>query len=240
MLAVLIGLWALAASYMPDYLLPGPALVAQSLTKLLTTPGSFLDIVATTLRVFAGLAAGGLAGMMVGLALGASTRLEALFWPWLSTLGTISSAVWAILALLWFGISWVSTVFVVAMIVLPILAVAALQGARAVDRNLLDVGRTFGLGRLGLAHYVVLPSLVPHLMAGLRSGFSLAWRISVVAEAMGSTAGIGYRLRQAADMVQIEQVFAWAIILIVLMIALEMTLLRPMERRLLSWRPPSR
>jgi NitT/TauT family transport system permease protein len=240
LLAALLMVWTLAAARMPDYLLPGPLLVGRTLVQLLGASDTAFDVLATTFRVFAGLVAGGLLGVAIGLALGASRRLETLFWPWLSAIGAISSAVWAILALLWFGVSWISTAFVVSVCVMPILAVAALQGTRAVDRVWLDMGRGFGLNRLALARKVILPSLVPHLLAGLRAAFSMAWRISVVAEAMGATAGIGFRLRQAADMVRIEQVFAWAILLAALMILLEFLLLRPAERRLLAWRPPGR
>ncbi|MCA1480986.1 ABC transporter permease, partial [Bradyrhizobium sp. NBAIM08] len=47
---------------------------------------------------------------------------------------------------------------------------------------------------------------------------------------------VGYRLRQAADLIQTDQVFAWTITLIAMMTALEMGVLRPLENHLFRWK----
>jgi len=58
-----------------------------------------------------------------------------------------------------------------------------------------------------------------------------------VAETLGSSDGIGYRLRQAADLVQTDQVFAWTVLLITLMLLIESGILKPLERHLFRWKP---
>jgi NitT/TauT family transport system permease protein len=57
-----------------------------------------------------------------------------------------------------------------------------------------------------------------------------------VAETLGASSGIGYRLRQAADLVQTDQVFAWTLTLVALMVALEALVLKPLETRLFAWK----
>ena len=57
-----------------------------------------------------------------------------------------------------------------------------------------------------------------------------------MAESLGASSGIGYRLRQAADLVQTDQVFAWTLTLVVLMIGLETLVLKPTERHLFAWK----
>ena len=61
-------------------------------------------------------------------------------------------------------------------------------------------------------------------------------RVSLVAETLGSSSGVGYRLRQAADLIQTDQVFAWTLTLVVMMAALEMGVLRPLEDHLFRWK----
>ncbi len=70
------------------------------------------------------------------------------------------------------------------------------------------------------------------------SGVSLGFgaRVSLVAESLGASSGIGYRLRQAADLVQTDQVFAWTLTLVVLMLGLESLILKPLERHLFAWK----
>ncbi len=77
---------------------------------------------------------------------------------------------------------------------------------------------------------------VAHFFAGARLAFGFGWRVSLVAETIGSSNGIGYRLRQAADLVQTDQVFAWTVTLVVLMLLLEAGVLKPLERRLFRWK----
>ena len=82
-----------------------------------------------------------------------------------------------------------------------------------------------------------LPSILPHFFSGARLAFGFGWRVSLVAETLGSSDGIGYRLRQAADLVQTDQVFAWTLLLVALMLALEGGILKPLERHLFRWKP---
>ena len=60
--------------------------------------------------------------------------------------------------------------------------------------------------------------------------------MSLVAETLGASSGVGYRLRQASDLIQTDQVFAWTIVQIAMMIVIEVGLLRPLEQHLFRWR----
>src|SRR5262249_60990018 len=81
-----------------------------------------------------------------------------------------------------------------------------------------------------------LPTFLPYFFSGAALAFGFGWRVSLVAETIGSSSGVGYRLRQAADLVRTDQVFAWTLTLVFLMAALEMGVLSPLERHLFRWR----
>jgi NitT/TauT family transport system permease protein len=83
---------------------------------------------------------------------------------------------------------------------------------------------------------IYLPTIMPYFFSGARLAFGFGWRVSLVAETLGASSGTGYRLRQAADLVQTDQVFAWTITMIVMMAALEMGVLKPLENHIFRWR----
>ena len=92
----------------------------------------------------------------------------------------------------------------------------------------------------GTTFKIYLPSILPYLFSGSRLAFGFGWRVSLVAETLGSSSGIGYRIRQAADLLQLAQVFAWTIILVIIMSLLELVVFQPAERYLFRWRREAR
>ena len=82
---------------------------------------------------------------------------------------------------------------------------------------------------------IYLPTILPYFFSGARLAFGFGWRVSLVAETLGASSGVGYRLRQAADLMQTDQVFAWTITMIAMMAALEMGVLKPLENHLFRW-----
>jgi NitT/TauT family transport system permease protein len=233
---LLVAIWWLAALRMPAFVLPGPLKVAEALIALARTQTFFSDLGATLYRVLLGFLLAIAVGAPLGTALGASPRIAAFFEPVLSIINTVSSAIWAVFAIIWFGISNATTVFVVFMTAMPLILTNVWQGARTVDAQHVELARSFHMSRLQIMRKIFVPTILPHLFAGARLAFGFGWRVSLVAETIGSSNGIGYRLRQAADLVQTDQVFAWTVTLVVLMLVLEAGVLKPLERRLFRWK----
>lgn len=236
LLGLLIALWWYGASRVPDFVLPGPAKVLDALGQLVQRETFLTDVKATMGRVGAGFLLAVIVGTPLGLALGGIRVLAQFFEPILAVLNTVSSAIWAIVAIIWFGISDATTVFVVFMTAMPLILTNVWQGAKAVDRQFIELARAFRFSRPAILLKVSLPSIMPHFFSGARLAFGFGWRVSLVAETLGSSDGIGYRLRQAADLVQSDQVFAWTVLLVGLMLLLEAGVLKPLERWLFRWK----
>lgn len=238
LMGIVAAVWWYGASRVPSFVLPGPEKVAAALARLLQSPTFLPDLGATVSRVLSGFALAALVGTPLGLALGSSRRLARFFEPVLAVLNTVSSAIWAIFAIIWFGISDATTVLVVFMTAMPLILTNVWQGAEAVDRQYVELARAFRLSPAAILFKVSLPSILPYFFSGARLAFGFGWRVSLVAETLGASDGIGYRLRQAADLIQSDQVFAWTVLLVALMLALEAWVLKPLERRLFRWRKP--
>lgn len=232
-------LWWYAAARVPSFVLPGPQKVLTALDGLIHSQTFLHDIGATMGRVFSGFLLAVAIGTPLGLALGTSRVLARFFEPLLAVFNTVSSAIWAIFAIIWFGISDATTVFVVFMTAMPLVLTNVWQGAQAVERQYVELARSFRMSRLQILLKISLPSILPYFFSGARLAFGFGWRVSLVAETLGASDGIGYRLRQAADLVQSDQVFAWTVLLVALMLLLEAGVLKPLERRLFRWKPHS-
>ncbi|WP_413733493.1 ABC transporter permease [Sodalis sp. RH21] len=236
LLAIFLVVWWLASQRMPAFVLPGPLKTWQALLALWHGESLLHDIGITFSRVLAGFVLATVVGTILGLALGASRSLAQFFEPLLAVFNTVSSAIWAIFAIIWFGISGATTIFVVFMTAMPLILTNVWQGAQTVDAQFVELARSFRLTRLQTLRKIYLPTILPYFFSGARLAFGFGWRVSLVAETLGSSDGIGYRLRQAGDLVQTDQVFAWTLLLVAMMLLLEGGLLKPLERHLFRWK----
>ncbi|HTJ99192.1 MAG TPA: ABC transporter permease [Bordetella sp.] len=237
LLVVFVVLWTLAASHVPAFVLPGPEKVMQALVNLARSDTFTHDVLTTLMRILIGFALATVVGTPLGLLLGSSRALATFFDPLLAVMNTVSSAIWAVFAIIWFGISNATTIFVVFMTAMPLILTNVWQGSQNVDKLHVDLARSFRMSHTQILRKIYLPTILPYFFSGARLAFGFGWRVSLVAETLGSSDGIGYRLRQAADLVQTDQVFAWTLLLVVLMLLFEGGLLKPLERRLFRWKP---
>jgi len=236
LLGAFLLLWQVASLGTPAFILPSPARVWRTWTMLVETPSFWTDFGITFYRIIVGFAIAAVVGAVLGIVLGASRVLGELFEPVLVIINTVSSSIWAIFALIWFGLSNWTTIFVVFMTAMPLILTNVWQGTRTVNREFVELAQTFRMSKVQVLTKIYLPTILPLFFAGARLAFGFGARVSIVAETLGASSGIGYRLRQAADLVQTDQVFAWTLTLVALMIALESIVLKPLERHLFSWR----
>jgi len=236
LVAALGFLWWLLSLSAAPYVLPGPARVWSALGVIAGHGDLWQNLGITFWRVGLGFVFAALLGLPLGIVLGANRRLGEFFEPVLPVLNTVSSAIWAIFAIIWFGISNATTIFVVFMTAMPLIITNVWQGTRAVNADFIELARVLRMPDWKIMTKIYLPTILPYFFSGARLAFGFGWRVSLVAETIGSSSGVGYRLRQAADLVRTDQVFAWTLTLVLLMAAIEMGVLSPLERHLFRWK----
>lgn len=239
LLAIFLFAWWQGSLHLPTFVLPSPSSTWQALLSLWQGETLLHDIKVTFGRVVSGFVLAALVGTVFGLVLGASPRVARFCEPLLAVFNTVSSAIWAIFAIIWFGISDATTIFVVFMTAMPLILTNVWQGAQNVEAQYVELAHSFRMNRWQTLRKIYLPTIMPYFFSGARLAFGFGWRVSLVAETLGSSDGIGYRLRQAGDLVQTSQVFAWTLLLVSLMLLLEGGLLKPLERHLFRWKKRS-
>jgi NitT/TauT family transport system permease protein len=236
LLAIVLVLWWFAAKRVPAFILPSATQTWDALLSLIASGSFGEDLGITFYRVVSGFALAALVGTPLGILLGSNRRLGKFCEPILSVVNTVSAAIWAIFALIWFGISNGTTIFVVFMEAMPLILTNVWQGSQSVNVDYVELARSFQMSRFKVMCKIYLPTVMPYFFSGARLAFGFGWRVSLVAETIGSSNGVGYRLRQAADLVQTDQVFAWTLTLVVLMVAIEYGILKPIENYMFRWK----
>jgi len=236
LVAVMVGVWWLSSLSVPHYILPGPTRVWEALHLITGNGDLWSNLGITFWRVAVGFVFATLVGLPFGIVLGANRRAGDFFEPVIPVLNTVSSAIWAIFAIIWFGISNATTIFVVFMTAMPLIITNVWQGTRTVNADFIELAQVLRMPDWKVMTKIYLPTILPYFFSGARLAFGFGWRVSLVAETIGSSSGVGYRLRQAADLIRTDQVFAWTLTLVIMMATIEMGMLKPLESYLFRWK----
>jgi NitT/TauT family transport system permease protein len=234
---VLLVVWWVLSLFMQRTTLPGPLPVFGQLLTNLQDSDTYRHLGDTMLRVLLGMIFGVTLGIIVGITMGLSKLGEDLLDTWVLILFTIPALVYGMLCILWFGLNDRSAVIAITVGCMPQIAINIWQGTKAIDQGLIHMGQAFRLGRLAIIVRVVIPQLIPFILAALRSGLGIAWKIVTVVELIGLSSGVGYMLNFWFGNFSMIQVIAWTITFTITLLIIEFGILKPIEARLTRWRP---
>jgi len=193
-----------------------------------------LGVSATAFAI--GLALAIAAGLPLGILLGRSNTLNAMFDPFITAFNATPRLVFLPLLMLWLGIGVWSKVAIVFLGALFPLLINTHEGVRNADKLLINVVRSFGAKEWDVARLVVIPNSLPFIVVGLRLAIGRAILGVVVAEFFGAQDGLGVLMVRAASSFNVDVVFAGLIIFAAL--SLIMTgLVKLVEERINRWRP---
>ncbi|HEX3939547.1 MAG TPA: ABC transporter permease subunit [Xanthobacteraceae bacterium] len=229
--AALVGWWAVAR-HLPEFILPGPLPVAQRLIELFITPDFLWNVFTSAWRVLLSIAAalligGGLAFLAHGvpsLAAVVDERIK-------PVLNSFPSIGWAILAAIWFNPGSFGVIFVETAILIPFCLINIAEGLRNIDREIMEMGRSFTHHRLRIFWRLTLPLLVPYGLSATRIAYGVAWKIALVAELLGATSGLGYLMLQAQTAADSTTFLACCFAIVLIFVAGERLVIVPLERR---------
>ncbi len=214
-----------------DRLFPPASSVLSALWREAVGGTLIENLAITSARVAASFAISMIAGTAIGLIMGRSGRIDAMFDSWLTALLNLPALVLIILIYIWFGLTEWAIVVAVALNKLPTTAVIIREGARRADRNLMEMAASFRLSRLATFRHVFLPQIYPYLIAAARSGLSLIWKIVLVAELLGRSSGVGFEIQVYFQQFDVTRILAYSVAFIMVVQAIEWGALQPLERR---------
>ena len=229
LLALLV--WQLAAGWVDNrLLLVGPIQVLARLLELVKTREFWMACGFTFTRITLGFLLGFCLAMVLAVLSSRFSLLEILIQPYLTAVKTVPVASFIVIALLWLSGRRLS-VFISFLMVLPVLYSNFLAGIRSADGKLLEMARVFRMSYGNRVRAIYLPALEPHCLSGCRSALGLCWKAGVAAEVIGVCSGsVGGMLYDAKIYLEISDLFAWTLVIVLLSVGFEWIFLR-----LLKW-----
>ena len=236
MVTILVAGWWLLSRRYGAYVLPPPASVLLGLREVVVSGEIWRHTGASLARIAIGFGGAVVVAVLLGLLAFLSRLARGVVRDALTVLNSTSVFVWIVVSIIWFGLSNWAPIFTTFMITLPVVASNIVEGVASVDRRLLEMGDVYRLSGRRKFTAIVVPSTLPYLVAGMKVGFGLALKVSVVAEIFGVTSGIGYVMNYSREILATSMVFVWALVMILVMTLADALLFDALARRLMRWR----
>ncbi|SEL49680.1 sulfonate transport system permease protein [Paenibacillus sp. OK003] len=232
----LLIVWEVAGAmgYLNPVLLPTPSSIWKELVSMTETGELVRHLGISTWRALLGFLIGGGLGLTMGLWVGFSYKTERLLDPSFQMLRTLPHLAIAPLFILWFGFGETSKLLLIAKGSFFPLYVNTFLGIRSVDSKLFDVGKVLQFSKWQMITKLILPASLPNIFLGIRLSVSVAWLGLVVAELMGSSAGLGYLINDARSFSLTTVVFV-GIIVFAVVGKLSDSIIKLLEARALRW-----
>jgi sulfonate transport system permease protein len=235
---VFLLVWQAATTqgWLAPQILPAPAMVVATLIDL-TVGGDIAANLAISLwRIVSGFAIGAGAGLVFGVALGVSPRLEQVLGPLFRAVAQVPSLGWLPFLILIFGIGETLNYIIIAKACFVPVVINTAGGIRNIPVQYIEVARAFRLTRATLIFRLVLPAALPQVFSGVRLALSHAWIALVVVEMLADTEGVGYMMTWGRTLFQIDVVIAGMLLIGVIGFLMDAGLRRA-EARLRRWAP---
>jgi sulfonate transport system permease protein len=235
--AAVIGLWSLLSAFerLDTRIIPAPWSVVDTGWDLWSRGSLPDDIATSTTRAFWGFALGLAIGVVLAIPAGLSRLGESLIDGTAVVTRSIPSLGLIPLFILWLGIGESFKVAIIAISVFFPVYLNLYAALANIDSRYVELAETLKVSRHHFIRHVVVPGSLPGFFVGVRMAATGAWLSLVVLEQINATSGLGYRMFQAQNYGQTEIIFVGLAVYGILGFASD-TLVRLVERRVLSWR----
>lgn len=235
-LVALVLLWAGLSTVIGAAILPGPTAVAPRLAELVSTGDFAGPLIQSLTRTALGFVIGFVAGLAIGLAIAKIPWFERSASPLLNIVLFAPTLVIIFLAIAIIGTQLVSIAVITGLAVAPNVAIYMRDVMRDFDPDLVAMSDSFQVDGAQRIRDLYLPYLVPPMLAAARIGFSMSWKVIMLAEVFGFPGGLGFQIRINYTVYDLTTLLAWLSIFVIALLLIEQ-LLRIAERTVVRWQP---
>ncbi len=230
----LIALWEFLfrLKLWPQYLFPSPGQVLEALAEGFHNRSFLIGIGTSLWRIAVGYGISIVFGIALGLAMGKYRLLDEVVGGLFVGLQALPSICWLPLAILWFGLSELTIIFVVVMGSLLSITLATDSGIKNIQPIFLRAGRNMGAQGKVMFLNVMLPAALPSIISGLKQGWSFAWRSLMAGEIVFVSLGLGHLLNMGRELNDMSQVIAVMVLIVMIGIWMEYLVFGSLEKRM--------
>jgi NitT/TauT family transport system permease protein len=233
-IAALVLAMEVWSRHVPPFIMPPPERTLKAMISAVTN--DYWHIALTIGRLVVAV----LAALVIGTLIGAAMALVRPLEPYLRSIVVIDTGVpalsWMLFAIFWFEHQESRVFFILLMILVPFYALNVFDGIRALSKELVEMVETFRPSRWQMLRLLVGPHIVPYLLMTTKSIIGYATRMTVFAELVSVSTGMGARMSVAQSSMAMDGVLAWTIILVIANLLIQ-AIVMGLEKLLLRYRP---
>jgi NitT/TauT family transport system permease protein len=231
-LAFIVG-WQIASLFAPSYAIPGWERIFQALLEI-----SYYDVGVTVARLVLSMGLSFVVGLAFSTFVFEKPAVEALTLPLVRLVMAVPAVCWVVFSILWFKGVEFRIYFVMCIVCTPVFIIDSLDAMKSVPMDLRQMVGSFRPEKLQAYAKVIFPGITSNLLTSWKINLTLAVRVVTIAELVGAISGIGRGLVMAQEKFSVAEVFAWTVVLVVILYSLQ-GIVALAERRMLRWRPTS-
>ena len=233
-LLLALALWQLG-TFISDGWVPSLAQIFSALFEDLQDSVTYESIFITFRRIVIAFVASTLIGVVIGVGMGLSRRVEAFFRPLVVISLAVPDPVYIIFAILVLGTEESSGLIAMTIALVPFIVNIVVAGVHARDVGLDEMSRVYRFGGKRYLVDVVGYQIAPALLAAARTSFAFSWKLVVLVEALSQPEGIGAQIYYSFRLLRPAHMISLALIFILLMRAIDLVVFERIERRALAW-----
>ena len=236
-IVILLLVWELSARLFGiTDLIASPLLVGAAMYELVLRGEWVMHFVASMRRILLGFFAALIVGIIGGVILGVSDFWGKVLRYYVLVGMAVPGLFVVIFAAMAFGISETTPTLATAIITAPFVVDMIQSGVENVDSDLLNMSSAFGVSRNRVYRRVLFQSILPEVFSAIRFTFSVAWKVTILAEVVISNVGIGFLIRENLNRFSMVGVLQYVVLFVFVMMIIEYGVFRKTEEYLFDWR----
>lgn len=235
-LVAIVVVWAIVSAVVGSRIFPGPGQVAPEFTGLIASGEFAGPLVQSLSRTALGFMVGFIAGVAIGIASAKAPWFKVSTSPLLSIALFAPTLVVIFLGIAILGTSLLSIALITGVTVAPNVAIFMRDVMSDFDPDLVDMSNAYRVPTGQRVKDLYLPYLIPAMLAAARIGFSMSWKVIMLAEVFGFPGGLGFKIRINYTVYNLTALLAWLIVFVLALLIIEQ-FLRIAERRIVRWQP---
>ena len=214
--AIFIAIWEMSVrnEWVSALILPSPFAVVAAWWDLAITLGIIWEHFFVTLtEVVVGFAVGATFGLTVAVLSAINPTFRRLVSPYMVALQVTPRIAIAPIVVAWLGFGMEPKIAIAAIICFFPIFINSLTGLMTVDEESLEMFQSMRASRWEIFRHLQLPGATPVIMAGFKTGISLALIGAIVGEFVSASVGIGVLIQKFSFQLLLPQAFACLIML---------------------------
>ncbi len=233
---ILFFLWELISNFSNPATFPSLLSIGKTMFAEIVDGELMFHLGMTLYRVFLSFFIAMIIGVFIGMLMGNYKNLDSFFDGWNILFLNIPALVLIILSYIWFGLTEVAAIIAVSLNKIPNVIVTVREGAKAIDKSLLQVAFIYKVPKIKKFFIFYIPQLFPYIIASARGGIALIWKIVLVVELLGRSNGVGFKIHEFFQFFDIKSILAYTIAFVIVMICLELLFFKPLDNYSRRWR----